>query len=487
MSLRLKLTIAIAALVLALGLGGTFHARFTLASISREQLEKRGLALADDLANRAAEPLLTNDVFSLYRSVNEILAINDDVHYIFILGSEGSVKAGSFEKGLPQGLRGANQAGPGPSVKRLATSEGGIVDVAAPVLGGQAGIVRVGLSEQPLEARVNSLTLTLLTLTGVVLGAGLMVAWGLATVLTRPLARLAQAARAIGQGDLSPRVSVRAEDEVGRLARAFNRMTEALDSSRQELQRKEEVSRQLLVQAITAQEEERKRVARELHDETAQALTALLMALESAQGAQPDLEARGALERAYRLGDALLAGTRRLILDLRPTVLDDLGLLAALRFYAEARLGPETEVRLESQGLQDRLPPEVETALFRIFQEAINNCARHARAQQVSIGLVRCDSLVSGWVEDDGAGFDVEAALAPSREVPALGLLGMKERASLLGGTLSFRARPGHGTLVAISLPVDEQEAVPGGHALGPPPRRVASGDSTLASAESGR
>ncbi|HKZ51596.1 MAG TPA: hypothetical protein VJ256_07570, partial [Dehalococcoidia bacterium] len=163
MSLRLKLTIAIAALVLALGLGGTFHARFTLASISREQLEKRGLALADDLANRAAEPLLTNDVFSLYRSVNEILAINDDVHYIFILGSEGSVKAGSFEKGLPQGLRGANQAGPGPSVKRLATSEGGIVDVAAPVLGGQAGIVRVGLSEQPLEARVNSLTLTLLT------------------------------------------------------------------------------------------------------------------------------------------------------------------------------------------------------------------------------------------------------------------------------------------------------------------------------------
>ncbi|MEE8386231.1 MAG: HAMP domain-containing protein, partial [Dehalococcoidia bacterium] len=240
MSLRFKIVVAIAGLILALGLAGTLHARLTLSGFSQDELERRALALSLDIESHASELLLTNDVYGLYNRINEVVLNNDDVRYVIVFDAEGNVRASTFPKGLPLGLREANSlaAGQESSLASLSTSDGLVLDVAYPVLDGEVGAIRLGLSQQRLEEQVGALTFNLLALTGAVLLASLLVGYLLATFLTRPLSRLAEAARAVGRGELSQRVDVSDQSEVGQVAVAFNAMT-------QTLQEKEEERRQL--------------------------------------------------------------------------------------------------------------------------------------------------------------------------------------------------------------------------------------------------
>src|SRR3990172_7346596 len=207
MSLRTKLVLVIAVLVLALGLAGTFHARFTLSRISSEQLEKRTQAIAADLSSHAANLVVAGDVFGLYERANRLLINNEDMRYAIVFGPDSEVMASTFGGGLPAGLRAANApaAGQPSALRRLKTREGTLVAVAVPILEGRARLVRVGVSDRGIRAQVNQLTITLLGLTGIVLGAGTIAAYLLAFLLTRPLAKLADAALAVGRGGLTRR------------------------------------------------------------------------------------------------------------------------------------------------------------------------------------------------------------------------------------------------------------------------------------------
>jgi len=223
------------------------------------------------------------------------------------------------------------------------------------------------------------------------------------------------------------------------------------------IRRKEEASSTFLRQYIAAQEEERKRIARELHDEPAQLLTGLALAIETAsQMAKPvNGELRGALASASALTERVSTEVGRIIRDLRPSLLDDLGLLEALEFYADTRLRPSgIQVVCETVGTNGRLPPELETALFRVAQEAMSNIARHAQAENVSLTLEFQDGFVAIDIEDDGRGFDVEATLARRQDGAPFGLMGMRERADLLKGTLVVESRPGEGTCVRVRVPL---------------------------------
>jgi signal transduction histidine kinase/HAMP domain-containing protein len=232
------------------------------------------------------------------------------------------------------------------------------------------------------------------------------------------------------------------------------------------VRRKEEASSTFLRQYITAQEEERKRIARELHDEPAQSLTGLALAVETASQmamTEEDSELRRALARASSLAERVSTEIGRIIRDLRPTLLDDLGLLEALEFYADARLRPlGIQVISETVGTDGRLPPELETALFRVAQEAMSNIARHARAENVSLTLEFQDQFVAIDIEDDGQGFDVEATLARRQDGAPFGLMGMRERVELLNGTLAVESRPGEGTSVRVRVPVQSSLAAKG-------------------------
>jgi PAS domain S-box-containing protein len=238
----------------------------------------------------------------------------------------------------------------------------------------------------------------------------------------------------------------------------------ALDNSRlvEELRDRERLRGELLQRAIRAQEEERQRIARELHDATGQSLSALVLGLSTLRSALEVSPARaGEIVDRLRISASDTVGElQSIIYDLRPALLDDLGLIPALRWYAQERLAPRgVEPALEVTGEPRRLPREVETALFRIGQEAITNAARHSGARRVELAVRFLPEHLELSVEDDGVGFDAPPALAGVANGRGLGLVGMRERARLLGGILLLESGPGKGTRLKVVLPLAEAQS----------------------------
>jgi signal transduction histidine kinase len=232
-------------------------------------------------------------------------------------------------------------------------------------------------------------------------------------------------------------------DEDLRIAEAFaERAALAIDLS-------ERVARDALRRVVAGQELERQRLARELHDETGQALTSILLGLKTIEEAGDGQDVRKSILELRELVVGTLQDVRRLAVELRPKALDDFGLVAALQRLAET-FAEQTGIRVHVQAVlgDSRLSGETETALYRIVQEALTNVIKHAQAQTVSVVLTRKDDRVVAVIEDDGRGFD-PADTSDER----LGLLGMGERIALVNGQLSVESRPGEGTTIAVEVP----------------------------------
>jgi signal transduction histidine kinase len=209
-------------------------------------------------------------------------------------------------------------------------------------------------------------------------------------------------------------------------------------------------------QITRAQEDERKRIAREAHDETAQVLVALARRLDALISSPelPSSSFRERLEGLRGLTTEALQSVRRFSQDLRPPVLDDLGFVAAVRGLTRSleEVGVETE--LQVSGSPYRLSPEEELVLFRIAQEALNNARRHADAPRAKVMISFRANNVQMVIEDDGRGFDAPDRLVDLAVSGKLGLIGMHERARILGGTLRIDSQPGEGTKVIVDTPV---------------------------------
>lgn len=224
----------------------------------------------------------------------------------------------------------------------------------------------------------------------------------------------------------------------------------------QALKDEEQARATLLSNLITAQEDERKRIARELHDETSQSLTALLVGLDTLKIAfhlHPE-RVEGHLQNLKAVTEEMLNNIHRLISNLRPALLDDLGLIAAITWYGELRLSARgIEFDFDCDGLYDRYPSNVEATLFRIVQEAITNIIRHAQATKVKIKLSQSESAICLKIEDNGIGFDPQILQRPTPK-HGLGLRGMLERTMILGGTLEVNTAPQRGTCIQVSIPL---------------------------------
>ena len=211
------------------------------------------------------------------------------------------------------------------------------------------------------------------------------------------------------------------------------------------------VQRDALRRAVQAQEVERRRLARELHDETGQALTSILLGLAAVERAKSTEDAHAAAAELRKLVVETLQDVRRLAVELRPSALDDFGLEPALRRLGQSvREAGALDVQVEARLGGQRLPPDVETALYRIVQEALTNVVKHAGAKHVSVVLTRKPASVLVMIEDDGRGFD--AATAPHGA--GLGLIGMRERVELLDGTFEVDTEPRAGTTLIVELPL---------------------------------
>jgi signal transduction histidine kinase len=210
------------------------------------------------------------------------------------------------------------------------------------------------------------------------------------------------------------------------------------------------VARDAVRRVVEAQELERRRLARELHDETGQALTSILLGLKPLEDALADHPARAALGGLREQVVSALQDVRRLAVELRPAVLDDFGLVPALERLTDA-FAEQSEIRVDFHSAlgETRLPTEVEATLYRVVQESLTNILKHASAQSVSVSLARRESGVAAVIEDDGSGFDQRTV-----HDEGIGLLGMRERLALIDGRLAVESRPGAGTTVVAEVPL---------------------------------
>jgi len=264
----------------------------------------------------------------------------------------------------------------------------------------------------------------------------------------RPLARLEEAAARVREGDLDARATIShlADDPFTHLTTTFNGMLDSLATSRTQM-------RDLAARALGAEEEERKRIARELHDETAQTLTAILIQLRLARGAASP-EQRDRILDAIRLQvAAAVEGVRRFARGLRPPALDELGLVAAIESHARAlEQAVGIRIRILADPVSGALPPEAELALYRIVQEALSNAVRHAQARTATIQVGQQHGRLQASIQDDGRGFDVGLVLGDCGT--GLGLCGMRERAGYIGGSLEIHSAPGQGTRIVARVPL---------------------------------
>ncbi len=278
-------------------------------------------------------------------------------------------------------------------------------------------------------------------------------------VALKPLLVLQTVAELVAEGDINVRAGKLADGEpsLARLADTFNQMLDRLEEDTQAIERSRALTEQLAQQVLSAQEEERRRIARELHDETLQALATLVIYADAADDAAREREMsalQDALVRLRAVADNTLGDLRNIIADLRPSLLDDLGLPTAIRWQAQHRLenaGIRVDVQVRGEGR--RLNPAVEIALYRVCQEAISNVLKHAHASYVEIDLdLSRDDRVALRIEDDGAGFRFEPQGRSTGR--GVGLFGMHERVSLVGGELAIDSAPGEGTELRISVPL---------------------------------
>lgn len=290
--------------------------------------------------------------------------------------------------------------------------------------------------------------LQLLLILAAALSLSLLVSFALVRIALRPLLALEIAADRVWRGDFSARVrnSLLADRDMTRVGNTFNLLLDSIERDRARMRR-------LASQVIAAQDEERARVARELHDSVAQTLAALVLQLSAAQRKNGDPELTEQLDLVRSIAGEALEEVRLLSHTVHPRVLEDLGLPAALEWLArQTRESEGLAIDVRASAVPEALPPVSAAALYRVAQEALRNAARHARARHIQIVLEPTgDGMLRLDLSDDGVGFDVAAA---EERRPGMGLFSMRERVALVDGNMEIASMPGAGTRIRAQVPL---------------------------------
>lgn len=343
------------------------------------------------------------------------------------------------------------------------TSQAGLEDVAlasAPMqsyLAGQMVVGVLGTQRKLLFAHADETLSQNLVWVGIATILALSIGWfGSNLLVLEPIRALARSSARLANGDLAARTGLKhSGDELGELTQAFDRMAQNLEHREQESR---SVNRKLQVlsrKLVEVQESERRAIARELHDEVGQSLTAAQLGVQAALQSDGTPSVRHRLVASSDMLQRVIEQVHDLSLNLRPSMLDDLGLEAALRWYV---LRQSTSAGLHAEFIADplsgRLDPVIETECFRIAQEALTNIIRHSGAKEFRVELGQRDGELRLSVQDNGMGFDVQTKREQAVRGSSLGLLSMAERASLAGGRLEIHSRPGQGTRLEASFPI---------------------------------
>jgi signal transduction histidine kinase len=445
--------------VVLLGTWAIKENRQAMNTVVSELMIGHGITVGEIVAAKSRDYLLTKNYFALQELIEHTFANNSDFRYIFVLDNKEQVVLHTFIEGMPEGLRKANTVSSTErySQKKIQSNEGFIWDIAIPISSGNNGVIRIGISESKLKQIIKDTTLRIILNTLVISIFGLLASYFFISLLNTTIHSLLHATKSLTDGDLQARVNTFwPSDELGKLIIAFNKMAERLQKSVQEMEKGEVLRKQLLSTIITAQEDERKRISRELHDEAGQSLTALSYSLSLFETKVTDRELLKKINEMKLILSKTLQEVHNLALQLRPIALDSLPLDQALEKYIRDFMG-QFSIKVECQVYKNRslnLPYTVSTAVYRIVQEALTNVVKHSNSNLVKVLIEYESEFLLVMVEDNGEGFNLEETLKSPISDRKLGLFGMEERAKLLGGNLIIDSLVGEGTTIYLKVPI---------------------------------
>ncbi len=430
--------------------------RDTLRRNLHASLTTRTINEAESLADYLARPLSVHDIVAVRQILAKTTERHVDILYILVRDQAGNILTHTFDGPVPVELF------PMPTFRSFpdrafrvvdAGEDGFIFETLRPVMDGRAGYVQLGYSQKMIARELAALRNTILASLAICAALGIGLALLLSLAITHPVHRLNDAVQQIRQHNLDARATVVSADEIGNLATAFNDMAATLAENDRTIREKEEAREALVRQIITTQEQERKNISRELHDQIGQSLLALLVDMKSQSSGNHCGDACPDHQESI---EEIIEEVRQVSKGMHPSVLDDYGLDSALRIYAKdtaARHSVRIDYEANRPEGDDRLPEAVEVALYRIAQEAITNAIRHAEPTHVSVILLIEGSQATLLIEDDGVGFRTDLSGAGR----GMGLLSMNERCSLLGGKLDITSEVGEGTTVRARVPLQRE------------------------------
>ncbi|MCX5875538.1 MAG: HAMP domain-containing protein [Deltaproteobacteria bacterium] len=457
--LKLKILGLALALILLFGAVTIYKVQAALSENFDAFLQEESRFVATELSYQSHDYLLINDMYGLTQMLRNTVQNRPDLRYVFVRNAEGQVVAHTFEGGFPGDLlEKISGLSPQRSEPRLLrTNEGSIWEAEAGISNGNEGAVVAGVKGDSLRRQIGVITRSLARTTLLVAIFGALLSLGLTWLITRPVTRLLEATRAVRRGDYSVRLDpAESRDELGKLMEGFNAMVGSLVIAEKARLGKEYLQRDFLHRVMAGQEGERKRIARELHDQTGQALASFMVDLKVLENAQSVNDRGQGITRLRKAITEEMEAIHDLAVALRPTVLDDLGLVPAVEMLArnfEKR--HRIQVRLNFLGFLDRrLELCLETCVYRIIQEALTNIVKHAQATEVTIFLEGGEKTLRGGVEDNGRGFEPENI----DQAKHMGIYGMRERIQLLGGSFHIDSDKGIGAMISFEIPIKQEK-----------------------------
>ncbi|MCL4428103.1 MAG: HAMP domain-containing protein [Deltaproteobacteria bacterium] len=451
-SLRIKVIGLVIFATLLLGLPVIYFVNINFSRQNNMQLKLMSLAIGKQLSSQSVNYILEDNFYALEKLLKSSVKSDPDLVYAFIENKKGEVIASTFDGGFPADLLKVNSFNPKSlSAVKIKTNEGLVYDTAVPILRGRLGTVRVGISTKRssmlLYSLIRSIIIVMIFAAVLAIILSSSIAWWVMT----PIVKLSEAFNKVKSGSYDVKLDIKRDDEIGMLARDFNKMAVSLKKADEERMENDNLRKNFINNVIKAQEEERKRIAKDLHDQFAQMLAYIKIRIGLLKNLNNIEEARESVAQiSEELTKALFINIAR---SLMPGILEEMGLVCAVTSYIDDINKKSLNFKVDFYSDYDiknkRFDQNIEINVYRIIQEALSNVILHSHSNYAKINLGIAEGKIIGSVEDYGTGFNYGLISKDS-----LGIFGMTERAKLLGGDLKIESKTGAGTLINFYIPL---------------------------------
>ncbi len=412
------------------------------------------LAIGKQLSSQSVNYILEDNFYALEKLLKSSVKSDPDLVYAFIENKKGEVIASTFDGGFPADLLKVNSFNPKSlSAVKIKTNEGLVYDTAVPILRGRLGTVRVGISTKRssmlLYSLIRSIIIVMIFAAVLAIILSSSIAWWVMT----PIVKLSEAFNKVKSGSYDVKLDIKRDDEIGMLARDFNKMAVSLKKADEERMENDNLRKNFINNVIKAQEEERKRIAKDLHDQFAQMLAYIKIRIGLLKNLNNIEEARESVAQISEELTNALDVVRNIARSLMPGILEEMGLVCAVTSYIDDINKKSLNFKVDFYSDYDiknkRFDQNIEINVYRIIQEALSNVILHSHSNYAKINLGIAEGKIIGSVEDYGTGFNYGLISKDS-----LGIFGMTERAKLLGGDLKIESKTGAGTLINFYIPL---------------------------------